>query len=122
MPRTFTQPRHTRPYLMPLNSSALRERRARSCMPTRIRDSVVTMGERPSIDGLSGSTHVYVPNVDETYRRALEAARRASRHQGTFGMGTVAPAFETLKVICGGRGLTSVQPSNSFKPGRFADR
>lgn len=40
----------------------------------RIDDSVVMMGERP--DGrepMPCSTHVYVPDVDATYRAALEA-------------------------------------------------
>lgn len=39
----------------------------------RIGDSVVMIGERTALTGLSGSVHVYVPNVDETYRRALDA-------------------------------------------------
>ncbi|WP_336366429.1 VOC family protein [Marinobacter sp. C2H3] len=38
----------------------------------RIGDSVIMMGERPSAC-LPASTHVYVPNVDETYSRALAA-------------------------------------------------
>lgn len=38
----------------------------------RIGDSVLMMGERASAT-LPASIHVYVPDVDETYRRALSA-------------------------------------------------
>ena len=37
----------------------------------RIDDSVIMMGERAT--GAACSTHVYVPDVDDTYRRALDA-------------------------------------------------
>jgi uncharacterized glyoxalase superfamily protein PhnB len=40
----------------------------------RIDDSVVMMGERPDReDGGSASVHVYVPDVDACYRRAVSA-------------------------------------------------
>lgn len=38
----------------------------------RIGDSVVMLGERPGA-AMPASVHVYVPAVDETYRRALAA-------------------------------------------------
>ncbi|MHB1057161.1 MAG: VOC family protein [Rhodanobacter sp.] len=38
---------------------------------TQIDDSVVMMGERPA--GVACSTHVYVPDVDDTYRKAMAA-------------------------------------------------
>lgn len=37
----------------------------------KIDDSVVMLGERASV--VACSTHVYVPDVDDTYRRALDA-------------------------------------------------
>ena len=40
----------------------------------RIDDSVVMLGERPgSRDTIVCSTHVYLPDVDEAYRKALAA-------------------------------------------------
>ncbi|MGC3981766.1 MAG: VOC family protein [Steroidobacteraceae bacterium] len=40
----------------------------------RIDDSIIMMGERPNDDGhMRCSTHVYVPDVDACYARALAA-------------------------------------------------
>ncbi|MFL5305550.1 MAG: VOC family protein [Polyangia bacterium] len=39
----------------------------------RIRDAVIMVGERPDADASPVFLHLYVPDVDETYRRALEA-------------------------------------------------
>ena len=38
----------------------------------RIGDSVIMLGERPGV-AMSASIHVYVPDVDETYEKALAA-------------------------------------------------
>jgi uncharacterized glyoxalase superfamily protein PhnB len=44
----------------------------------RIDDSVVMMGERPaSQESIHCSVHVYVPNVDESYRKALAAGAQS---------------------------------------------
>lgn len=42
---------------------------------TRVDDSVIMVGERA--DATACSTHVYVPDVDETFRRALAAGARS---------------------------------------------
>ncbi len=39
----------------------------------RIRDAVIMVGERPDAAASPMFLHLYVPDVDETYRRALEA-------------------------------------------------
>ena len=43
----------------------------------RIGDSVVMFGERAGSHGLEASTHVYVSDVDATFKRALECGGRA---------------------------------------------
>jgi PhnB protein len=42
----------------------------------RIGDSVVMLGERAGSAGLEASTHVYVQDVDATFRLALESGGR----------------------------------------------
>lgn len=43
----------------------------------RIGDSVVMLGERAGSHGLEASTHVYVSDVDATFKRALACGGRA---------------------------------------------
>lgn len=43
----------------------------------RIGDSVVMLGERAGSHGLEASTHVYVSDVDATFKRALKCGGRA---------------------------------------------
>lgn len=42
----------------------------------KIGDSVVMLGERTGSAGLEASTHVYVPDVDATFKLALESGGR----------------------------------------------
>lgn len=43
----------------------------------RIRDSIIMIGERPGAAPTAVYLHVYVPDVDQTYQRALEAGARS---------------------------------------------